>query len=154
MDSNVQIITCRPFRKAALTLHKTAVPKSGIHATSEVSPAENSVELEVLGAEFDCEFQPATTEERILADIVVRNEWALRRLARLEANYWRLKDHEAKFIPDHHLDASFVLDKNFTRLQWRINCAQRNLLTAVDRFRALRASTRRASPRTVTIEAA
>lgn len=123
--------------------------QTGVQASAEVTPAEDAAELEVLAAQFTAYFHPNTPEERALGDIAIRNEWVLRRMARLEANYWRLKDHESKFISELRMDASFVVDSNFTRIQWRINSAQRNLYSAVDRLRVLRKSRKSTAPKVV-----
>src|SRR5207244_8492036 len=132
MGSNAQIAHRRTTKKSnglrtpAKTVSSINMLKTGIHAAAEVTPSEDAAELEALAAQFTAHFKPTTPEERALGDIAVRNEWLLRRLARLEANYWRLKDHEAKYISELHLDASFVLDSNFSRLQRRIDAGQRN----------------------------
>src|SRR5436309_8671963 len=65
--------------------------KTGICTQAEVLPNELAADLDTLTSQFYLQFAPATPEEVCLVDIAVRNEWLLRRMAGVEANYWNLK---------------------------------------------------------------
>ena len=60
--------------------------KSGVRAESEIVPSESIEELDTLTADFRTQFPPATPEEVALVDLVVRNEWLLRRMALVEGH--------------------------------------------------------------------
>src|SRR5437763_991752 len=116
--------------------------KSGVRAAAEIIPNETKEDLDALTAQFHHQFQPATPEENSLVDLVVRNEWLLRRMAMVEGSYWDLKVRRKRGHPPDETD---FIDKDFTRLQWRLNSIQRNLFTALDRLKALQ--TNRERPR-------
>src|SRR3979490_1803012 len=63
---------------------------SGIRPQSETIPQESEKDLKTLPAQFHQQFAPATPEECALVDIVIRNEWLLRRMAMVEGSYWDL----------------------------------------------------------------
>src|SRR5437763_238615 len=111
--------------------------KSGVRAAAEIIPNETKEDLDALTAQFHPQFAPATPEEVALVDIVVRNEWLLRRMAMVEGSYWDLKVRRKRGHPPDETD---LIDKDFTRLQWRLNSIQRNLFTALDRLKALQAN--------------
>jgi hypothetical protein len=116
--------------------------KIGIYAKLELLPAENPDQLEGLIAEYYDQFHPATPEARTLVDLVIRNEWLLRRTVGIEAQYWtekRLRHREGPVA----LDDCDIIGRDFTRIQWRLNSVQRNLFSALDRLRDLE---RRPSP--------
>jgi hypothetical protein len=112
--------------------------KSGVRAEAEIIPNETKEALDALTAQFHGQFQPATPEEVALVDIVIRNEWLLRRMAVVEGSYWDLKVRR-KRQDDALPDETDLFGQDLTRLQWRINSIQRNLFTALDRLRALQA---------------
>ena len=110
--------------------------KSGIRSQSETIPQESEEDLKTLTAQFHRQFQPATPEECALVDIVIRNEWLLRRMALVEGTWWDLKVRRAE---RQFVDDSDLMGPDFTRLQWRINSIQRNLCNALDRLKVLQA---------------
>jgi len=62
--------------------------KTGIHAQSLIIYGEKAEDLETLAAEYYDHHQPATPQERLWLDILIRNEWLLRRLFAAEAQIW------------------------------------------------------------------
>src|SRR5579872_7567728 len=62
--------------------------KSGINAKAQVIPGEDPAELEAMSAGYHQEWSPATWLQRFLVDSLVRAEWLLQRLSRLEAQLW------------------------------------------------------------------
>jgi hypothetical protein len=63
--------------------------KTGIYAPGTVLWCENPNQLEHLEILFATEYRPATPTERSLVDILVQNEWMLRRYRWLETETWR-----------------------------------------------------------------
>jgi hypothetical protein len=125
--------------------------KSGVRATAEIIPNETKEDLDALTAQFHQQFAPATPEEVALVDIVVRNEWLLRRMAMVEGSYWDLKVRRKRGHPPDETD---LIDKDFTRLQWRLNSIQRNLFTALDRLKTLQAAREPVDPEPVNTQLA
>jgi hypothetical protein len=62
--------------------------KTGIDSISEIIPGEDYDELSILSAEYYHRWQPSLPEERCLVDILVSDEWQLRRLRKAEAQLW------------------------------------------------------------------
>ena len=58
---------------------------SGIDAKSNLIRGEDSAALETLTREYRERFLPATPEERLLVDILIHDEWLLRRFRRIDA---------------------------------------------------------------------
>lgn len=70
--------------------------KTGITAQSMVIPGEDPAELDTLAAEYHDQFQPATALERFLVDALTAADWQLRRLRRVEAQFWSNEITETK----------------------------------------------------------
>src|SRR5580693_4881741 len=109
--------------------------KHGIHAELEVMYDEDAEDLASLTAEFHEQFSPANPNERSLVDSLIRNEWHLRRLSRVEADLWMFhsctitlagcedgKDHEWKSTGEAYTKAHACFD----RLQRAVNSHERN----------------------------
>ena len=126
--------------------------KTGISAQAEVIPSESPEDLEALISQFYGQFHPAAPDECGLLDIVIRNEWLLRRMAVVEAHYWALKQKRNNEIAP--LDDRDVIGPDLTRLQWRINSIQRNLFSAMDRLGSLQQSRQATDPGPLTPELA
>src|ERR1017187_673433 len=62
--------------------------KSAIDAQSLVIRGESPEDLDALTAGYLDRFQPATPEERFFVDTLIRGDWQLRRLARVDAQIW------------------------------------------------------------------
>src|SRR5216684_2516147 len=65
--------------------------KSGIDAQSHIIPGEDAADLESLTAEYLERFLPTVPEERVFVDILIRDDWQLRRLNKVEAQLWQYK---------------------------------------------------------------
>jgi hypothetical protein len=62
--------------------------KHGIYAVHQIMYDEKPEDLAELTAEYVEQFNPATAEERGLVELLVHNEWRLRRMRRIEARLW------------------------------------------------------------------
>jgi len=114
--------------------------KTGIHAQSLIIYGEKAEDLETLAAEYYDHHQPATPQERLWLDILIRNEWLLRRLFAAEAQIW---DHaydrlcEPAKIPPSLGRIATAYDQPFERLQRRLNTTQRNCSRAMAELQRL-----------------
>jgi len=111
--------------------------KSGINAKAQVIPGDDPDELEAVASGYHREWAPTTYLERFLVDSLVRADWLLQRLSRLEAQLWTLGQP-----PDLHTNAPLAetydrdLDR-FTRLQRRIDSTERSFYRALTELRRL-----------------
>src|SRR5581483_9903751 len=64
--------------------------KSGINAKAQVIPGEDPDQLEAMAAGYHQDWAPTTCVERFLVDSLVRADWLLQRLSRLEAELWQV----------------------------------------------------------------
>jgi hypothetical protein len=76
--------------------------KTGIYAQGTVIGYESFTALEELEAQFSADFHPTTAAERSLVDMLIHNEWMLRRYRWLETEVWttarkKLSDEEARW---------------------------------------------------------
>jgi hypothetical protein len=62
--------------------------KTGIDAQSHVIPGEDPAALEALTLEYYDYFHPVSAVQRFLVDIMITADWQLRRLHKLEAQFW------------------------------------------------------------------
>jgi hypothetical protein len=116
--------------------------KSGIDAKSQIIVGEKAADLEVLTAEYLDRFRPATPEERVFVDILIRGDWQLRRLAKVDTQIWEYKI-EGFFEPDKEtpLGRAFSFaDRTFERLQRRINATERSYKSALREIQQLQAA--------------
>ena len=119
--------------------------QSGIDAQSQIIRGEDPAALESLAAEYLERFQPATPEERLYVDTLVRDDWQLRRLARADAQVWEY-GFEAAVRLDEDAPLGQVFNARsqvFTRLQRRIDATERSYqraLRELERLRAARAA--------------
>lgn len=107
--------------------------KSGIDAKSLVIDGEKPADLEALTTEYFDRFQPATPEERFFVDILIRGDWQIRRLARVDAETWENEMSNAnKLDEDSTLGHRFERgERTFERLQRRINATERSYQSAL-----------------------
>jgi hypothetical protein len=102
--------------------------KSGIDAQSLLIRGEDPAGLEALIAEYVERFRPASVEQRLYVDTLIRDDWQLRRLAKADAQIW-----------EHQMQSTWKLseicpigeafcrgDATFLRLQRRIDAVQRS----------------------------
>ena len=117
--------------------------KTGIDAETQVLPGESAEALAVLSAEyFDCH-RPTTPEQRLQLDILISNEWLLRRLRRVEHQIW---EAEFKAVAENEYadrqrpfgESYKRRDELFHRLQHRINSTHRQIHNALSALRQLR----------------
>ena len=124
--------------------------KSGIDARSECIYDEDIEALEELKREYLARFQPATPEERLYVDTLIRDDWRLRRFARIDAE-----------ILEHEMDTAFSPSKTaaagqafslchttLARLQRRIEQTERSYKNALHELERLQRSRQTAEPDT------
>jgi hypothetical protein len=121
--------------------------KSGIDAQALFIRFEKPADLEALVADYYQRFQPATPEERCFVDILIRDEWQLRRLSAIEAELWEhqltlLRDDEP--YPRGH--AFQLTDATFARLQRRIDQTERSYKIALHELERLQLSRETQAP--------
>jgi hypothetical protein len=120
--------------------------KTGINANGQVIPGEDPAELEAIAAGYHQDWAPATHLECFLVDSLVRADWLLRRLARLEAELWthHIEETRKNTIPQPEQNAllGHVYARScdpFTRLQRRIDSAERSYFRALTQLQRLQA---------------
>lgn len=104
--------------------------KSGIHAQANVIPGEDPAELEDLATGYHEQFQPATPMECFLVDTLIRADWQLRRLHRIEAQLWTHQVADSSATEPLAEAYTRSLDP-FTRLSRRIEAAERSYYRAL-----------------------
>ena len=128
--------------------------KSGIHAQSHIIRGEDPEALASLAAEYNTEFHPVTPRQRDLVDVLVHNEWKIRRLRAIEADLWdeRFDDVAAWPAPpdskayfrrrNHLLSCAFndELEKRLENLQRRLHAYERSTTRALKELHQLQAS--------------
>jgi hypothetical protein len=116
--------------------------KHGIHAQKEIMFDETAEDLAELSAEYHEHHAPADTDERLLVDTLIHNEWRLRRMRRVEAVLWEqaadayLAQHpEAEACNSAH--AFITNSAQFERLQRMVNGCERNYHRALQQLQRL-----------------
>ena len=117
--------------------------KTGIDARNEAASGENPAVLAALADEYDHEFQPIGLVERLLVDILIKDDWFLRRYRFLAAdlvNHGAAVAYEAKRGAD--FGAGFANNtESFHRLHRHIIDTERSFFThlgELERRQALR----------------
>jgi hypothetical protein len=115
------------------------VLKSGIDAQALVAPGESLADFAALETGYRERWFPATPEQRALVDMLIADEWLLRRYTRLETLLWR----DCAAPPDSAagLELSQALQKGgpvFDRILRHKNAAQRNFQTALRHLERLK----------------
>jgi len=102
--------------------------KSGIDAESLIIRGEDRAALEALTQEYVERFRPVTPEQRHYVDILIRDDWQLRRLAKVDTQIW---EHELALplkynenAPEGRAYASG--STTFFRLQRRMDATERS----------------------------
>jgi hypothetical protein len=118
--------------------------KSGINAKSQVIPGEDPAELEAMAQGYHDDWKPTTYLERFLVDSLIRADWLLQRLSRLEAELWAHEMEAARATAFNKLDEDapmgHIYHQNcdrFTRLQRRIDSAERSYYKALTQLQRL-----------------
>ena len=116
--------------------------KSGIDAQSLVIRGEKPGDLDALTAEYLDRFLPATPEERLFVDTLIRGDWQLRRLAKVDAQIWEYEMSSAyKLDEDSPLGHGFERGQRpFERLQRRINATERSIKSALHELQQLQSA--------------
>src|SRR5579883_3186553 len=121
--------------------------KTGINAKAQVIPGEDPAGLEAMTAGYHHDWAPASWLERFLVDSLVRADWLLQRLSRLEAELWLHEIEEARKSHLNPLDQAAPMGHiytrmcdRFTRLQRRIDSTERSYYRALTQLQRLRAA--------------
>jgi hypothetical protein len=120
--------------------------KSGLDADCQYVYGEDQAEFPVLQREYFDRFQPYTPEERFQVDSLIRSEWSIRRLFRVEAHLWEyhaMLSDRSSGVP---LGEGFTrASEVFMRLQRRVNASERTYKEAYKELGRLQA-TRTSAP--------
>jgi hypothetical protein len=113
--------------------------KSGIDAESLIILGEDRAALETLTQEYVERFHPTTPEQRHFVDILIRDDWQLRRLAKVDTQVWEyelawpLKRDENAPHGRAYASGSNI----FSRLQRRIDSLERSYQRALRELQAI-----------------
>jgi len=115
--------------------------KHGIVAIHQIMFDETAGDLAELAAEYHEHHSPADTDQRLLVDTLIANEWRLRRMRRVEAVLW---EHAADAFLTQHPEAeacnsahAFATNSDlFERLQRMVNVCERNYHRALKELMA------------------
>jgi hypothetical protein len=118
--------------------------KHGIVAIHQIMFDETAEDLAELAAEYHEHHSPADTDQRLLVDTLIHNEWRLRRMRRVEAVLW---EHAADAYLTQHPEAeacnsahAFATNSDlFERLQRMVNGCERNYHRALQELHRLKA---------------
>jgi hypothetical protein len=113
--------------------------KSGIDAESLIILGEDRAALEALTQEYVDRFHSTTPEQRHFVDILIRDDWQLRRLAKVDTQIWeRELISPLKYNENAPLGRAYASGSTtFFRLQRRIDCAERSYQRALRELQAL-----------------
>jgi hypothetical protein len=110
--------------------------KTGIDARSQVIPGESPEDLETLALDYHHRFHPEAPERSFLVDTLIQSEWLLRRYRKVEAQLWTY-EMAALLTPNKKCSLGQAFNRGcdtFTRLQRRIDSAERNYHRALDKL--------------------
>ena len=113
--------------------------RSGIDAKSDLIRGEDSAALETLTAEYRDRFLPTNPEERLLVDILVHDDWLLRRFRRVDAEIFECEMQDA-WTPKNDCPAGQAFGRGadtFSRLQRRIDATERSYRRSLEFLRFL-----------------
>ncbi|MDR3700165.1 MAG: hypothetical protein P4L56_11050 [Candidatus Sulfopaludibacter sp.] len=100
--------------------------QSGLDAQSQSVPGESPEEFARLQSEYVARFAPTTPEQRFQMDCLIRNEWLLRRLFRVEAQLWEYYATQAGPSSGLPLGEAFShASPIFMRLRRQISAAEK-----------------------------
>ena len=119
--------------------------KSAINPKALVILGEDPAELEAMTVGYHQEWQPTTYLERFLVDSLIRTDWLLQRLSRVEAELWAHDIENARTSVFHKLDLRAPVGdiysrsyERFTRLQRRIDSTERSYYRALTHLQRLK----------------
>src|SRR5579864_4682701 len=115
--------------------------KSGIDAESLIILGEDRAALEALTQEYVERFHPTTPEQRHYVDTLIRDDWQLRRLAKVDTQLW---EYELAFPLKRdenapHGRAYASGSTTFFRLQRRMDSVERSYQRALRELQRLEA---------------
>ena len=100
--------------------------KSGLDAESQFVLGESREDFALLQSEYFRRFSPQTPEERFQVDNLIRNEWILRRLFRVESHLWEFHILQCDRTTGVQLGEAFTrANLVFVRLQRRIAAVEK-----------------------------
>ncbi|HLH18007.1 MAG TPA: hypothetical protein VKX45_12335 [Bryobacteraceae bacterium] len=142
-----------PRSDAGKAVSRANALRSGLYAESLVIPGEDAAAFDALVAEYQTQFQPATRAERDLVDALVRNQWLIRRVCRIETDLWHemLENNPEAFRtlrPHGGPSIAFAFrhfEMELTRIQVRLNTLDRSYHRTLNQLRGL-AAARPAAP--------
>ncbi len=112
--------------------------QSGLDPASQCVPGETPEQFAQLRDEYFARFRPATPEQRFQVDNLIRNEWQLRRLFRVEAELWAYQTAQADPAAGVQLGEAFAKASTiFQRLQRRIASVEKAYKEAMDELTRL-----------------
>jgi hypothetical protein len=125
--------------------------KHGINAEQQIMFDESAEDLAELAAEYHEHHIPADSDQRLLVDTLIHNEWRLRRARRVEAVLW---EHAADSYLIQHPEAeacnsahAFTTNSGyFERLQKIVNGCERNYHRALKELQHLQVKVGQALP--------
>jgi hypothetical protein len=140
--SNAQLST-GPRTEQGKAISRMNALKTGIDARNEAASGESPAVLAALSDEYDHEFQPIGLVERFLVDILIKDDWFLRRYRFLAAD---LVNHGAAVAYESKRGADFGAGfanntESFNRLHRHIIDTERSFFThlgELERRQALR----------------
>ncbi len=104
--------------------------KTGIDAESQTIPGEDPIAFENLAQEYHQRWQPALPEHCVLVDILVHDDWQLRRLRKAEAQIWRERN-------PHNKPWNGSGGNDFARLQRRTDSTERSFRLTLEKLESL-----------------
>ena len=110
--------------------------KTGIDARSQIIPGESPEDLETLALDYHHRFRPEAPEQSFLVDSLIQSEWLLRRYHKVEAQLWTY-ELAALLTPNKKCSLGQAFNRGFdtfTRVQRRIDSAERNYHRALDKL--------------------
>jgi hypothetical protein len=115
--------------------------KSGIDAESLIIHGEDRAALEALTQEYVDRFHPTTPEQRHFVDILIRDDWQLRRLAKVDTQIWERELISPLKYEENapHGRAYASGSTTFFRLQRRMDSLERSYQRALRELQRLEA---------------
>jgi len=114
--------------------------KSGLDADSPFVIGESRQEFAELQDEYTDRFLPRSPDERFLVDTLIRNDWLLRRLFRVESQLWEYHTMRASRSEGVPLGEAFATASDvFMRLHRRVSHAERSYKEALRNLQRLQA---------------
>ena len=116
--------------------------KLGIHARSLVIPGEDPEELDQLARDYEADLRPEGPVEAAIVQTLIRADWMLRRMARIEAEVLGARMASCETPSDHPLGDILIEDavaaKLFESVARRQQALQRDYFRALKEIRELK----------------